>query len=42
MKQKNFIYFKTSAKLNQGINGGFSYIVNAIYDKLDLNNKNEI
>ena len=33
-KKMNLTYFETSAKTNVGINEGFSYILNYIYDKL--------
>ena len=33
----NLTYFETSAKTNVGINEGFSYIINYIYDQLIQN-----
>ena len=33
-KKMNLTYFETSAKANVGINEGFSYIINYIYDKM--------
>ena len=36
MKQKNLIYFETSAKTGKGIDEGFSYIANEVYDKTSL------
>ena len=36
MKQKNLVYFETSAKTGQGIDEGFSYIANEVYDKIGL------
>jgi small GTP-binding protein len=36
-KKMNLTYFETSAKTNVGINEGFSYIINYIYDQLIQN-----
>ena len=41
-KEKNIKYFETSAKNNTGINEGFSYIANEIYDNKDIYNNNMI
>ena len=47
-KKNNLEYFETSAKTKQGLNEGFSYLVNVIYDKAsendndDKNNKKKI
>ena len=43
-KEKNFVYFETSAKYKQGINEGLQYIVNEIYEKKygEKNDINEI
>ena len=41
-KKKNIKYFETSAKNNTGINEGFSYIANEIYDNIDIYNNNMI
>ena len=39
--QKNKLeYFETSAKLNEGIKDGVSFLVNEIYDKMEEKNKN--
>ena len=38
VKEKNLIYFETSAKTGQGINEGFSYIVNKAYDNIIFKN----
>ena len=42
MKQKKLVYFETSAKYNQGINEGFSYIANEVYEKFSLKDTNQI
>jgi Ras-related protein Rab-11A len=34
-KKMNLEYFETSAKTKQGLNNGFSYLVNDIYDKAE-------
>ena len=36
MKKNNLVYFETSAKTGQGIDEGFSYIANEVYDKISL------
>ena len=41
-KKMNLAYFETSAKTNQGINEGLSYIANEIYDKYEGNQKDNI
>ena len=41
-QEKNIKYFETSAKNNTGINEGFSYIANEIYDNIDIYNNNMI
>ena len=41
-KEKNLPYFKVSAKTKQGINEGFSYIVNKTYKKLEEKNEHII
>ena len=42
MKQKKLEYFETSAKYNQGIDEGFSYIANEVYEKVSLKVTNQI
>ena len=39
-KKNNLEYFETSAKTKQGLNEGFSYFINDIYDKAVANNNN--
>ena len=40
-KEKNMIYFKTSAKDNEGIVEGFQYLVNEIYERIKGKDKDE-
>ena len=42
VKEKNLIYFETSAKTGRGIDEGFSYIANEIYEKFSSNNTKSI
>ena len=35
-KRKNLPYFEVSAKTKQGLNEGFSYIINEAYEKLEI------
>ena len=42
MKQKKLQYFETSAKFNQGIDVGFSYIANCVYQIVNLKYTNQI
>ena len=37
VQNNNFTYFETSAKTKQGINEGFTFLANDIYDKLKVN-----
>ena len=39
-ESKNLPYFEVSAKTKQGLNEGFSYIINEIYEKLYSKSKN--
>ena len=41
-KSKGLAYFETSAKTKQGINEGFSYIVNETYKKVESKNSGHI
>ena len=42
IKKNGLIYFETSAKTNQGINEGFSYIINQAYKRAELKLKEKI
>ena len=39
VKQKNLVYFKSSAKTKKGINESFNYLANIIITKIQLNEK---
>ena len=42
VQSNNFTYFETSAKTKQGINEGFTFLANEIYDKLKVKDDDNI
>ena len=42
VQNNNFTYFETSAKTKQGINEGFTFLANEIYDKLKVKDDDNI
>ena len=40
VKKNNFTYYETSAKTKKGLDDGFTFLANDIYDKLNVNDNN--
>ena len=41
VKNNNFIYYETSAKTKKGLDDGFNFIANDIYEKLQANDNSQ-